>query len=69
MRRSVVRIAAAIIAAVSLGGCATDVIMVNPHTGATAVCRESLHGLNVWSQKTACVGGYLTQGWVRATED
>ena len=69
MRGVVVRTAATIIAAVLLAGCAADVVMVNPRTGATAVCRESLRGLNPWSQKAACVGDHIAQAWTRASED
>lgn len=52
-----------------LAGCAADVVMENPRTNTTAVCRESLRGLNPWSQKEACVGDYITQGWIRAIRD
>jgi uncharacterized protein YceK len=52
-----------VIAVGVMTGCAADVMMVNPRTGETAVCRESLQGLNPWSQKEACVGDYITQGW------
>jgi hypothetical protein len=58
-----------ILAAGLLAGCASDVVMVNPRTGEAAVCRESLHGLNPWSQKEACVGDYLTRGWTRPKGD
>ncbi|HYB72951.1 MAG TPA: hypothetical protein VED18_06240 [Candidatus Sulfotelmatobacter sp.] len=58
-----------IIAAGFLTGCAADVVMVNPRTGETAICRESLQGLNPWSQKEACVGDYITRGWTRASPD
>jgi hypothetical protein len=49
-----------------LSGCAADVVMLNPRTGETATCRESLEGLNPWSQTEACVGHYLAAGWIRA---
>ena len=52
-----------------LTGCAADVVMVNPRTREAAVCRESLRGLNPWSQKEACVGDYLTRGWIRSRQD
>ena len=58
-----------IIAVGFASGCATDVMMVNPRTGGAAICRESLHGLNPWSQKEACVADYITQGWTRSTRD
>jgi len=61
-----VRYLALIVAACVLTGCAGDVVMVNPRTGETATCRESMKGLNPWSQKEACVGDYIAQGWRRA---
>ena len=69
MLRSLVRGLVLLLAAAMLAGCAADVVMRNPRTGETAVCRESLMGLNPWSQKEACVGEYLTQGWNRASRD
>jgi hypothetical protein len=65
MRRSPVRYLALITAACLLAGCAADVAMVNPRTGEKATCRESLWGLNPWSQKEACVGKYIAEGWIR----
>ena len=60
----------ALIAAVCLlGGCAADVVMVNPRTGTTASCRASLRGLNPWSQQEACIGDYTADGWIRAGGD
>jgi hypothetical protein len=56
-------------AATVLAGCASDVVMQNPRTGATDVCRESLHGLNPWSQTMACVAGHEAQGWVRVVRE
>ena len=52
-----------------LSACASDVALQDPKTGQTAVCRESLRGFNPWSQKDACVVGYLTQGWVTVDRD
>jgi len=69
MRRPLLRYLMLIIAAGFLTGCAADVVMVNPRTGETAICRESLQGLNPWSQKEACVGDYITRGWTRASPD
>ncbi len=69
MRGSRVSYAALIIVACSLTGCAADVVMVNPRTGEAAICRESLRGLNPWSQREACIGDYITQGWTRASQD
>ncbi len=54
-----------IAAAGLLTGCAADVVMVNPRTGETTICKEDLRGLNPWSQKEACVGDHITQGWIR----
>ena len=54
---------------VLLAGCAADVVMVNPRTGETVVCRESLHGLDPWSQKEACVGDHTARGWTRAVRE
>ena len=56
-----------IIAVALLSGCAADVMMVNPRSGETAICRESLRGLNPWSQQEACVGNYIARGWTRAS--
>jgi len=66
MRRLRVRYLTLIVAASLLTGCATDVVMVNPRTGEASICRESLRGLNPWSQQEACIGGYIAGGWVRA---
>jgi hypothetical protein len=64
-----VRFLTLILAACSLTGCAADVVMVNPRTGEAAICRESLRGLNPWSQQEACIGDYSTQGWTRAGQE
>ena len=69
MTWSPVRWMALLVAAGLMAGCAADVVMVNPRTGEAAVCRESLRGLNPWSQKEACVGDYITRGWSRAGQD
>jgi hypothetical protein len=70
MRRSRVRCLALIAAAVCLlGGCAADVVMVNPRTGETASCPASHGGLNPWSQQAACIGDYTAGGWTRAARD
>jgi hypothetical protein len=66
MRRLRVRYLTLIVAACLLAGCAVDVVMVNPRTGEAAICRESLRGLNPWSQQEACIGDYIAGGWVRA---
>ena len=57
------RLILVVVAALLFGGCAADVLMVDPRTGATAVCHDSSHGLNPWSQREACIGDYITQGW------
>ena len=46
-----------------LGGCASDVMMLNPRTGERATCPAT--PLNPWSQQDACVGEYIAQGWKR----
>jgi len=60
-----------VVVAVSLllAGCAADVVMLDPRTGQTVVCRESLHGLDPWSQKEACVGDHTARGWTRAVRE
>ena len=60
---------ALIIAACLLTGCAADVVMVNPRTSEAAMCRESLQGLNPWSQKEACIGDYVARGWRRGSQE
>lgn len=49
-----------------LSACASDsdVAMENPRTGETMTCRQSLTGLDPWSQTYACVTELATQGWV-----
>jgi len=69
MRRLPVRYLMLVTAACLLTGCAADVAMINPRTGEKATCRESLKGLNPWSQKEACVGKYIAEGWIRADGD
>ena len=69
MRRPGVGSLTLIAAAALLTGCAADVVMVNPRTGEAAICRESLRGLNPWSQKEACIGDYIARGWTRASQD
>jgi hypothetical protein len=69
MRRSRLRYLTVIVAACLLAGCAADVVLSNPRTGETVTCRESLRGLNPWSQKEACVGKYTAEGWIRGSGD
>ncbi len=69
MKKSLVRHLVWIGAAGVLTGCAADVVMLNPRTGETATCRESLRGLNPWSQQEACIGDHIAQGWIRAGHD
>ena len=57
-------VALIVVAGVSTG-CAGDVVMQNPRTGMTQICKESLRGLNPWSQTMACVANYEAQGWTR----
>jgi uncharacterized protein YceK len=54
-----------IVVASVVSGCATDVVMRNPRTGETAMCRASLAGFNPWSQQEACIGDHIAGGWVR----
>ena len=49
----------------ALAGCAEDVALVNPHTGTTAVCPPSAHGIDPWSQQEACIGDHIASGWIR----
>jgi hypothetical protein len=58
-----------ILSACVLTGCAADVMMQNPRTGETATCRESLMGLNPWSQRDACIAGHIAQGWRRTSRE
>jgi len=69
MRRSFARALTLLAAAGLLTGCAADVVMVNARTGETAICRESLRGINPWSQKEACIGHNIAAGWVRTGGD
>ncbi len=52
-----------IVASGAATGCAHDVVLQDPHTGATEVCRGSLAGFNPWSQKMACVSDHIALGW------
>ena len=52
-----------IIVACVLAGCARDVVMLDPRTGDTAICRAS--PLNPWSQQAGCIGDRIAQGWKR----
>ncbi len=58
-----------VVVGVLAAGCAADVTMVNPRTAERVVCRESLRGLDPWSQKAACVGDYTARGWTRAIRE
>jgi hypothetical protein len=69
MRRLLVGYLTLLTTACLLSGCAADVAMINPRTGEKATCRESLKGLNPWSQKEACVGKYIAEGWIKADGD
>lgn len=65
-RRSLIpRYAALIVAICASTGCERDVTLNNPRSGATEVCRESLRGLNPWSQTMSCVADQVAQGWTR----
>jgi hypothetical protein len=43
--------------------------MQNPRTDESATCRSSLWGLNPWSQQEACIGDYITRGWIKPVHD
>ncbi len=55
-----------IVFACVLAGCADDVVLENPRTGMTAVCRHNLHGLDPWSLSMGCVASFEAQGWTRS---
>lgn len=57
-----------VICAVLLGlsGCAVDVTMKNPKTGAIVDCNDLVPGANPWSQADACAADLEAQGWVLA---
>lgn len=50
-------------------GCAQDVMVLNPRTGTTEVCRQSLAGLDPWSQTEGCVADHIAQGWTRSDQE
>jgi len=66
MSRAGRRALALLALACALGGCAADVVMLNPRTGETTTCAASARGLNPWSQQEACIGDHVAAGWVRA---
>jgi uncharacterized protein YceK len=57
------RITIFIIAGLILGGCGTPVTVEDPRTGKSVVCSEGAFDWSPWSQREACVGDYLVQGW------
>jgi hypothetical protein len=63
--RPIVSCALLVVVCCMATGCAHDAVVQNPHTGATEICRESLGGLNPWSQTSACVADHIAQGWTR----
>jgi hypothetical protein len=66
LRRRAVRWSGIVVAiAALLAGCAGDVALQNPHTGATVVCPGGHRELDPWSQTMACVSNYEAQGWTR----
>jgi len=68
MKRGSTGAVAIVVAALLLGGCAADVVMVDPRTGVTVTCHDSSRGLNPWSQREACVSEYIAKGWTRGPE-
>ena len=65
-RPQVVRSVIVMSVACVMSGCAADVVLTNPRTGETVTCTERLRGLDPWSQKEACVGKHIAEGWIRA---
>jgi hypothetical protein len=65
----IVRYAVFIIIGCVASGCAHDVVVQNPLTGTTEVCRESLGGFDPWSQTTGCVADHVAQGWTRSDQE
>jgi hypothetical protein len=63
------RFASLIVVTGLVAGCANDVVVKNPQTGASEVCRQSLRGLDPWSQATACVADHVAQGWTVSTPE
>jgi hypothetical protein len=49
--------------ALLMAGCAKDIVMQNPRTGATVTCAQSLWGWDPWSQTYACATAKAEQGW------
>jgi hypothetical protein len=68
-RARILRYAVVIVVACVSTGCADDVVMENPRTGMSAVCQQSLRGLNPWSQTMACVSSHEAQGWIRSGQE
>jgi hypothetical protein len=62
------RCAVLIVVAAASTGCADDVVLKNPRTGAIEICQNSLRGLDPWSQTMACVANYEAQGWIRTSQ-
>jgi hypothetical protein len=53
-----------------LAGCGEPfgepVIVQNPQTGETVLCKTEASEWNPWSQGDACVAGHLAEGWMIA---
>jgi hypothetical protein len=67
--RAIRRYGTLIAAAGFLAGCAGNVTMQNPQTGATTICPGSHREFDPWSQTMACVADYEAQGWTRANPE
>jgi hypothetical protein len=62
-RENRMRIAIFLITGLMLVGCSAPVTVENPQTGQSLVCGEGVVDWSVWSQREACVGGHIAQGW------
>jgi len=67
-RMPIQRYVALIVVACASAGCAHDVALENPQTGATLVCRESAGGFNPWSQTMGCVADHVARGWTTSSQ-
>jgi hypothetical protein len=57
------RYLALILATALLAGCANDIVLKDPRSGASVTCPQSVGGLDPWSQTYACAAGHAAQGW------
>jgi hypothetical protein len=59
----ILRYLALILAAALFAGCANDIVLKDPRSGASVACAQSLGGLDPWSQTYACAARHAAQGW------